>query len=51
MKKPKDVEYPQDYADDHHGIQDGFDRPLHWDEVVDQPEQNTDYHQNHHKLN
>jgi hypothetical protein len=50
MKKSKNIEKPQDHADHHDGIQDRLDRALHWDEVVDQPQQNAHYDQNHHKL-
>jgi hypothetical protein len=50
MKKSENVQEPQDHADHHHGIQDRFDRPLHRDEVVDQPQQNTHYDQNHQQL-
>ena len=47
MKKPENVQQPQDYDDHHDGIQDLLDRPLHRDEVIDQPQQNTHYDQNH----
>jgi hypothetical protein len=50
MEKSENVEKPQDYADHHDGIQDRLDRPLHRDEVIDQPQQNTYYDQNHQQL-
>jgi hypothetical protein len=48
MKKPEHVEKPQDHGDYNDGIQDRLDRPLHRDESIDQPQQNTHYDQNHH---
>jgi len=47
MKKSKNVEEPQDYADHHDSIQNRFDCRLHRDEVIDQPQQNTHYDENH----
>jgi hypothetical protein len=51
MEKSENVEKPQDYANHHDGIQDRLDRPLHRDEVIDQPQQNTHYDQNQQQLN
>ncbi|MGB8476008.1 MAG: hypothetical protein WCE61_18155 [Candidatus Acidiferrum sp.] len=50
MENSKNVQKPQHHTNDHHGIQDGFNRSLHWYEAVDQPEQNTHYDQNDHYL-
>jgi hypothetical protein len=47
MKKSENVEEPQDHADHHDRIQDRLDCPLHRDEVIDQPQQNTHYDQYH----
>jgi hypothetical protein len=50
VKESEDIEQPQHHANDHHCIQDGFDRSLHWNVSVDQPKQNTHHHQNDHYL-
>ena len=50
VEEPKDIEKPQDDPNDHDGIQDGLDGPRHGNEAVHQPEQNTDYDQNHYQL-
>jgi hypothetical protein len=47
MKKSENIQKPQDNTDHHDGIQDRFDRPLHGDEVVDEPQQNTHDDENH----
>jgi hypothetical protein len=47
MKKSEYVQEPQDHGDHYDAIQDRLDRPLHRDEAIDQPEQNTYYDQNH----
>jgi hypothetical protein len=51
MKKPKNVENPQNDSDHDDGIQNRLDRPLHRNKVIDKPKQNTHDDQNHHKLN
>jgi hypothetical protein len=43
MKQSENVQEPQDHADHHHGIQDGFNRSLHRYEAIDEPQQNTHY--------
>jgi hypothetical protein len=49
-KKPKNIQKPEHYANDHDGVQNGLDRPLHWYVAVDQPKQNTHNDQSHHYL-
>jgi hypothetical protein len=46
VEESKNIQQPKHYGDDHHCIQDGFDRSLHWYEAVDQPEQKSDHDQN-----
>jgi hypothetical protein len=47
MEKSEYVQEPQDHGDHYDAIQDRLDRPLHRDEAIDQPQQNTYYDQNH----
>jgi hypothetical protein len=46
MQNSENVQEPQDGGDYYDSIQNGLDGALHGYEVVDQPEQNTHYHQN-----
>jgi hypothetical protein len=45
MEKPKNVQEPQYNTNDHDCIQDRFQRSLHGDETVHQPEQHTHHDQ------
>jgi hypothetical protein len=42
-KKPEYVQEPYHYDDHNDGVQDGFNRPLHRNEAVDQPKQDADH--------
>ena len=50
VEESENIQQPQNYPDDNHGVQDGLDRSLHWYEAIDQPEENPYYHQNYHDL-
>jgi hypothetical protein len=43
MKQPENVQKPQDHADHHHRVQDGFNRSFHRYEAIDEPQQNAHY--------
>ena len=43
----KNVQEPEDNDNDHDGIQDRLDRARHWDESVDEPENNTGHDQDY----
>src|ERR1700681_4554832 len=47
----KNVQKPQNYDDNHDCIQDRLNGARHGDEVVDEPQENTDDNQSHHYLN
>jgi hypothetical protein len=49
-KKPKNIQKPEYYANDDDSVQNGLNRPLHWNEAVDQPKQNTHNDQSYHYL-
>jgi hypothetical protein len=49
MEQTKNVQKPQDHDDNDDRIQDGLDRSLHRYQI-DQPEQDTDYHQRYQYL-
>ena len=42
--------YSHHHADHHHRVQNRLDRPLHRDKAIDQPQQNSHYHQNDHDI-
>jgi hypothetical protein len=53
-KRTEDPEYiqePEHDDDNYDGIQNGFDRPLHRYETIDQPKQNANNNQDEHDLN
>jgi len=50
-QKSKNAQKPQDNGNDHNGIHDRLDGARHRDESVDEPENNTNYDQDHHHLN
>jgi hypothetical protein len=50
MKKPENVQQPQDHGYHYYGVQDRLDRSRHGDERIDQPQQDTHYDQNHQYL-
>jgi len=50
-EKSKNIQQPQNYADDHDPIQDRLDRTCHRNVAINQSEQNTDYDQDHYELN
>lgn len=51
VHESKDIEQPQNHADDDDGIQDRLDGTGHRYEVIDEPEENTDRNQDHDELN
>ena len=44
-QNPEDIKEPNHHADDHHGIQNLLNFPIHRYVVVDQPEKNSDDNQ------
>jgi hypothetical protein len=46
MKQPEHVQQPQNDRNDHNAVQNGFDRSLHWDEAIHQPQQDSYHNQN-----
>ena len=50
MDDSKNIQEPNDHADHHNRIQDGLDGARHRNEVIDQPEQNTNSDENHQDL-
>jgi hypothetical protein len=50
VEESENIQQPKHYGDDHYGVQDGFNRSLHWYEAVDQPEQKSDHDQNYEYL-
>jgi hypothetical protein len=51
IKQSKNVKEPQNHGDDHHTIQYRFDRGLHRDKTIDEPEHHADNDQNQDDLN
>jgi hypothetical protein len=51
MEEPKNIQDPQNDGNHHNAIQDRFDGPLHWDETIYQPQEDTYYDQNFQELN
>jgi hypothetical protein len=51
MKQPENIQEPQDDGDDYDAVQDGFDRSLHGDEAIHQPQENTHHDENFQELN
>ena len=51
VHESKDVQHPQDHADDDDGIQDRLDGTRHRYVAIDKPEENTDRDQGHDELN
>jgi hypothetical protein len=49
-EKAKDIQEPQNHSDHYYRIQDPFDGTLHRYVAVNQPKQNANHDQNHHKL-
>ena len=45
MKKPKNIQEPQNYGNDRDGIQDRLDGSCHRDVTVHQPEENPNHDQ------
>ena len=50
MKQSENVQEPQNYGDHNDAVEDGFDRALHGDESVHQPQQDTDHDENFQNL-
>jgi len=42
MEQTENIQKPQNYGNDDHGIQDGLNGAFHGNEAIDQPEENTD---------
>ncbi len=51
LKSPKTFRSHKNHTDHHDGIQDRFNGRCHRDEVVDEPEKNTNHNQNHQDVN
>jgi hypothetical protein len=49
-EKSKNIQKPQNYDDDHDSIQDRLDRSCHRYMAINQPEENTNYDQDHYEL-
>jgi hypothetical protein len=47
MENPKNIQEPQDSEYDHDCVQEGLDGSCHGNEVVHQPEQNTNHDERH----
>jgi len=45
VEESENIQQPQNYPDDNHGVQDGLDRSLHRYEAIDQPKQQADHDQ------
>jgi len=50
MQDSKNIQEPQNYRDDHNGVQDRLNRARHRYEAVDEPEENTHHDQGHQNL-
>jgi hypothetical protein len=50
MEQSENIQQPQNHCDDYNPIQNGFDGPLHWDESVHQPQEDTYDNQNFENL-
>jgi hypothetical protein len=50
-EKSKNLQKPQNYRNDHDGIQDRLNGSCHWYEAINHPEDNTDYDQNNDNMN
>jgi hypothetical protein len=50
MKQPKNIQQPKHYGDHDDAVQNRFNAPLHRDESIDQPQQDTHNNQNFHQL-
>jgi len=46
MKQSKNIQDPQNYSNNHDAVQNGLDGPLHWNEAIDQPQENTHHDEN-----
>ena len=51
MKQPKNIQQPQHYSNDNDAVQNRLDGSLHWNEVIDQPQENTHNDENFQQLN
>jgi hypothetical protein len=51
MEQPKNIQQPQNDRNDHDAIEDGFDRSLHGDEAIHQPQEDTYHDENFQQLN
>ena len=49
-KQPKNVQQPENDRNDYHAIQNGLDGPLHGNEAIHQPQENTHYDENFQQL-
>jgi hypothetical protein len=45
--EPKHAQEPQDHGDDYDHIQDRLNGARHWNIIVDEPEENTNYDQDY----
>jgi len=50
-EKSKNIQKPQNYTDDHNPIQNRLNRSCHRYVAINQPEENTNYDQDHYELN
>ena len=51
MKQPKNIQQPQHYSNDNDAVQTRLDGSLHWNEAIDQPQENTHNDENFQQLN
>jgi hypothetical protein len=51
VKEPENIQEPQNYGNDHDAVQNGLDGPLHGNEAIHQPQEDTHHDQNFQQLN
>jgi hypothetical protein len=51
VKEPKNIQEPQNYGNDYDAVQNGLNCPLHGDEAIHQPQEDTHHDQNFKQLN
>jgi hypothetical protein len=51
LKETKDIQDPQNHGNHNNAIQDGLDGPLHRDEAIHQPQEDTHHNEHFHNLN
>jgi hypothetical protein len=51
MKESKDIQKPQNHANNHYGVQNRLDGRCHWHEAIHQPQQYTHHDQDFQQLN